>query len=250
VLDTNIIVIATGAFLLGGFVKGVVGLGLPTVSLAILTATVGLKEAMVLMLFSSFVTNAWQALIGGHLLAILRRLWVFLVIGGIGIWVAAGLLARSDAVLLSGVFGVLLCIYGAVSLFGRPLPPPGRAEAWLSPVVGGVAGIITGLTGSFTVPGIMYLQSLGLAKDVFIQAMGVVFTMSTLTLSISLAANDLVPVNLGIVSVAGLVPAALGMIAGQRIRDRLSEDQFRKVFFASLLAVGAYIAVRALAKLL
>jgi hypothetical protein len=250
VLDTNIIVIAAGAFLLGGFVKGVVGLGLPTVSLAILTATVGLKEAMVLMLFSSFVTNAWQALIGGHLLVILRRLWSFLAVGAFGIWVAAGWLAKSDAVLLSGVFGGLLFLYGAISLFGKPPPPPGRAEIWLTPSIGGVAGIITGLTGSFTVPGIMYLQSLGLAKDVFIQAMGVVFTMSTLTLSISLAANDLVPVNLGIVSVAGLVPAALGMIAGQRIRDRLSEDQFRKVFFASLLAVGAYIAVRALAKLL
>ncbi|MEQ8195318.1 MAG: sulfite exporter TauE/SafE family protein [Rhodospirillales bacterium] len=248
-LDTDIILIATGAFLLGGFVKGVVGLGLPTVSLAILTATVGLKEAMVLMLFSSFVTNAWQALVGGHLIAILKRLWTFLAVGAVGIWIATGWLAKSDAVLLSGVFGGLLFLYGAISLFGKPLPPPGRAEIWLTPSVGGVAGIITGLTGSFTVPGIMYLQSLGMTKDVFVQAMGVVFTMSTLTLSISLAANDLVPKNLGLMSVAGLLPAALGMIAGQRIRNKLSEAQFRRVFFASLLFVGFYIAMRAFVKI-
>ncbi|MGY8991815.1 MAG: hypothetical protein ACKVHL_09520 [Rhodospirillales bacterium] len=76
-LETDIIIIAVVAFVLGGFVKGVVGLGLPTISLAILTATVGLKEAMVLMLFPSFVTNVWQAVIGGQLIAILRRLWSF-----------------------------------------------------------------------------------------------------------------------------------------------------------------------------
>ncbi len=243
-LDVEIIIIAVAAFLLGGFVKGVVGLGLPTISLAILTATVGLKEAMVLMLFPSFVTNVWQAVVGGHLKTILRRLWLFLAIGSCGIWFAAGQLARADAVLLSGMFGMLLCVYGAVSLFARTLPPPGKAERWLTPLVGAIAGIITGFTGSFTVPGIMYLQALGMAKDEFIQAMGVVFTMSTMVLAISLAANNLMPQNLAVVSVAGLIPAALGMIVGQRIRDKLSEQQFKKVFFASLMIVGAYIAVR------
>ena len=244
-LETDIIIIATVAFLMGGFVKGVVGLGLPTISLAILTATVGLKEAMVLMLFPSFVTNVWQAVTGGQLISILRRVWSFLAAGSICIWIATGWLAKADAVLLSGVFGILLAIYGAVSLFARTLPPPGKAEPWLTPIVGAVAGIITGLTGSFTVPGIMYLQTLGLAKDIFIQAMGVVFTMSTLTLGISLAANDLMPKELGMLSIAGLVPAALGMAFGQRIRDKLSEQQFKKVLFASLIVVGAYIAVRA-----
>jgi uncharacterized membrane protein YfcA len=226
-LETDIIIIAVVAFVLGGFVKGVVGLGLPTISLAILTATVGLKEAMVLMLFPSFVTNVWQAVIGGQLIAILRRLWSFLAVGSICIWIATGWLAK------------------AVSLFAGTLPPPGKAEPWLTPIVGAVAGIITGLTGSFTVPGIMYLQALGLAKDIFIQAMGVVFTMSTLTLGISLAANGLMPKELGMLSIAGLIPAALGMVFGQRIRDKLSEQQFKKVFFASLMVVGAYIAVRA-----
>ncbi len=246
-LPLEIILIAVGAFLLGGFVKGVVGLGLPTVTLAILTATVGLKEAIVLMLFPSFVTNVWQAVVGGHFVSMMRRLWTFLLVGAIGIWIAAGWLAKADGVLLSGFFGLLLCLYAAISLFGKPLPPPGRAEPLLTPVVGGVAGIVTGLTGSFTVPGIMYLQALGLAKDPFVQAMGIVFTMSTFVLAISLAANNMVPQELGIVSVGGLIPAALGMVIGQKIRNRLSETQFRKILFASLLAVGAYIAVRAFA---
>ena len=41
-------------FLLAGAVKGVVGLGLPTVSLGLLTVVFGLKGAMVLMIVPSF----------------------------------------------------------------------------------------------------------------------------------------------------------------------------------------------------
>jgi len=36
------------------------------------------------------------------------------------------------------------------------------------------------------------------------------------------------------------------MVIGQRIRSRLSEQAFRKVFFSALLALGGYIVVRAL----
>ena len=52
-------------FLLAGLVKGVIGLGLPTISLALLTAALGLPQAMALLLVPSFVTNLWQAVAGG-----------------------------------------------------------------------------------------------------------------------------------------------------------------------------------------
>ncbi len=48
--DTTLVILAT--FLLAGLVKGVIGLGLPTVSLAILTVALDLPSAMVLLLKS------------------------------------------------------------------------------------------------------------------------------------------------------------------------------------------------------
>ena len=72
-------------FLIAGGVKGVVGLGLPTISLALLTATFGLKEGMALMLMPSLVTNAWQGLVGGALVAILQRLWLMILIACVGV---------------------------------------------------------------------------------------------------------------------------------------------------------------------
>src|SRR3546814_14310517 len=65
---------SAGTFILGGAVNGVVGFGLPTVSLALLTVAFGLPQAMALMLAPAFVSNVWQAFSGGGTLGVLRRI--------------------------------------------------------------------------------------------------------------------------------------------------------------------------------
>ena len=44
-----------------------------------------------------------------------------------------------------------------------------------------------------------------------------------------------------------LVPALAGMALGQAIRLRIEAGTFRKVFFAGLLALGAWLALRPVA---
>ena len=81
--ETLIFVFAV--FLLGGLVKGVVGLGFPIVVLACLAAPLGLKEAMALLIVPGVVINIWQALAGGAFMPILRRIWSLLVASLLGI---------------------------------------------------------------------------------------------------------------------------------------------------------------------
>jgi uncharacterized protein len=90
-----------------------------------------------------------------------------------------------------------------------------------------------------------YLQALGLDRNQLVQAMGVLFTFSTLGLAIALWGNNRITSDLAWLSLIGLVPAIIGMIIGQKIRHRLSEIQFRRVFFWSMLIIGAYIAWKA-----
>ncbi len=239
--DTMTVLIVAATFLAAGAVKGVIGLGLPTVSLAVLTVALGLPEAMNLLLVPSVATNLWQACVGGNAVAILRRLWPFLLMAVATVWIGAGALTRVDLSLLSGMLGALLIFYAAISLSGLRIAVGARQERWAGPAFGAVNGVLTGMTGSFVVPGVMYLQAIGLPRDMLIQAMGALFTLSTLALAVGLTGSGLFSVELGALSVAALVPAALGMAAGQWIRRRLSEDWFRRVFFVALLALGAYI---------
>lgn len=230
-----------GTFLIAGTVKGVIGLGLPSVSLALLTVAIDLPSAMALLLVPSFVTNLWQAMVGGHGREIVRRLWPFLLMATATVWLGALALARIDLALLSGLLGVLLVVYAGVSLTGIRISIAPRREVGLGALFGAVNGILTGMTGSFVVPGVMFLQAIGLSRDLLIQAMGMLFTLSTLALAAALQAHALLSLELGGLSAAALLPAMAGMVLGQRIRGRLSEQLFRRVFFGGLLILGGYI---------
>lgn len=240
--------VVAATFLLAGCVKGVVGLGLPSVSLAILTVVFDLHTAMALLLAPSFVTNVWQGVVGGHARAVFSRVWLFLVMATVTVWIGALALTRVDAALLTALLGVLLAAYGAVSLGGLRFNVPKRHEAWVGPALGSINGVLTGMTGSFMVPGIFFLQGIGLSRDMLVQAMGMLFSVSTAALAIAMSQANLVGVEQGVLSVAGIPPAILGMVLGQRIRSRLSEQAFRRAFFVAILLLGLYIVGAAIAK--
>jgi len=244
--STETLIIITVTFLISGSVKGVIGLGLPSVSLALLTATLGLKDAMAIIIIPTFCTNVLQGLVGGHFKFVTKKFASLMILAAIGTWFAAGILAKSEAALLSGLLGLSICSYAGVSLFTPQLPPPGKHENWLSPIVGAFSGFLTGLTGSFIMPGVIYMQAVGLPRDTLIQAMGVVFTAATIGLAVALGGHDLLPLKTVILSTIALVPAFAGMWFGQKIRKRIPEAQFRRVFFIGLLLLGIYIIGRAL----
>jgi uncharacterized membrane protein YfcA len=142
---------------------------------------------------------------------------------------------------LSALLGLLLVIYGFVSLAGwRLTVPPGR-ERWLGPIMGAINGILTGMTGSFVVPGVMFLQAIGLTRDQLVQAMGISFTLSTLALGAALHGNGLISAPQVQLSSLALIPALAGMALGRRIRQKMPEQMFRRVFFTALLLLGLYI---------
>lgn len=240
----ELILYVLAVYFLAGMVKGVVGLGLPTISLALIAAVFGLKEAMVLLLVPSFVTNFWQGVTGGQLVAILKRIWVMLAVLCGTTWFVTGIMVRSDAKLLSAGLGGVLILYAAISLATAQIPAPGKREVWMAPLVGFLTGISTGFTGTFVVPGVLYLQALGLGKDGLVQAMGICFTLATLALGLSLNGRGFMPTDLGMLSAAAVVPAIIGMVLGRKVRDRLPEAKFRKVFFVALLILGAWILLR------
>jgi uncharacterized protein len=184
-------------FILAGFVKGVAGLGLPTIAIALMAVFIGLREGIALMVVPTIATNVWQALAGGQFIALTRRFWSLLLAAALGAWVGAGILARTDAMLLAAMLGVLLCVYAAVGLTRPLVPPPGRAEPWLSPVIGATGGLIGGMTGSYAVPGVLYLQALGLPRNALVQALGITFLMFTLALGTSLSLHGLMSTEIG-----------------------------------------------------
>ena len=76
-----------------------------------------------------------------------------------------------------------------------------------------------------------------------IQALGLSFTVSTVALAVGLLRVDAWQANAVWASLLALVPALLGMQAGQWLRRRIAAATFRRVFFAGLLLLGATLAL-------
>jgi uncharacterized membrane protein YfcA len=239
------LIVATLTFLLAGCVKGVIGLGLPTVAMGLLSVVMPPAKAASLLIVPSFVTNIWQLAAGPSFRLLAYRLWPMLAGVILGTLAGTGLLTGSHAGQAAIALGLLLMLYAVLGLTSVRFSVPSRAEWWLGPLIGALTGLATAATGVFAIPAVPYLGALGLGKEDMIQALGLSFTVSTIALAAALAAGgafDLADVG---ASTAALAPALLGMAAGGAVRGRFSERTFRRVFFGGLLVLGAHLASRA-----
>ncbi len=242
----SIVLSVAATFFVAGVVKGVTGMGLPTVAMGVLGALVSPLTAAGLLIVPAFVTNVWQLFAGPSLWPLLGRLWPMMAAVVAGTFAGAPLLASGNVRLTTSALGAALVAYAGYSLAARPLSVPARHEPWLGAVVGGATGMVTGGTGVFVIPAVPYLQALGLEKDDLVQALGLSFTISTIALAAGLASRGAWRFDsLGPSSLA-IVPALIGMWAGQIIREKVSPPTFRRWFLIGLLLLGAEMALRPL----
>lgn len=242
-MATSIWLLATATFLLAGLVKGVIGLGLPTVAMGLLAIVLPPAEAAALLVVPSLVTNVWQLLAGPRFTVLARRLWTMMAGVVLGTIAGAGVLAGNKAGFASIGLGVALVVYALVGLVGFRIAVARRHEVWLAPLVGITTGAVTGGTGVFVIPAVPYLQAIGLEKEELIQALGLSFTVSTMALAAGLLRVDAWHAGSGWMSLLALIPALVGMHLGQLLRQRIAASAFRKMFFAGLLLLGSYLAL-------
>ena len=242
----DILAIAAGAFTLAGFVKGVVGFGFPVITLIILTLTIGLLDAVAIIVIPTIVTNIWQGLSGPYLKDITERMWLYFLVAMTFIWLTAPYLTKVDVRWPTAMLGAVLFIFALSRLLQVSITVSRRWERPLSVPLGAINGMLTGMTGSFMVPSVLFMQAIGFKRDMLVQAMGVFFAISTIVLAISLGRNQLITAEHVRLSLMALVPSIAGLYIGRWVRLRINEERFQQVFLGSVLLLGGYILYRAL----
>ena len=229
-------------FAIAGMIKGTIGLGLPAVSMGLLTIFISPFQAATLLIVPSMVTNFWQLFAEGHVLKLVRRFWPLLlgiIVGSI--WSIFPTLGHGEFQ-SEALLGGMLALYGVYGLFSKNMPNLAPHEKWLSPIIGYLGGALTVATGVVVIPVVPYLQSLHLKRDDLVQSLGLAFTISTICLAVSLHQNPVedIPIDYKM-SLIALLPALVGMWLGTKIRYRIPEQKFRKVFFCGLVIFGGYM---------
>jgi uncharacterized protein len=244
-----LLLLVAAAFLLAGFIKGVIGLGLPTVSMGLLAVTMQPSHALAIVIVPAIITNIWQTFVGPYLRDIIRRLWPLMAGTVIGIWLNAGMLTGPYARYGSIVLGVLLVIYALTGLSKFNFRVARSDEKWIGGIVGLITGVVSAATGVQVIPSMPFMQAIGMEKDELVQALGVFFTVATVALAFNLTSAGLLSASTALPGAVAMTAAFTGMFIGQAVRSRMKPEVFRRWFLIAMILLGLYLAGTAVYKL-
>ena len=245
-MENGDILVVCGAFLFAGLVKGTTGLGFATTALSFLVYAIGLKEALPLLIVPSVVSNLIVMRDARHFRATLIQFRLMYAAAPVGIFIGLALLMWLDPTISSAILGLVLIIYGVITITQPAFRLPTALARRLEIPVGFTTGLVNGVTGSQVMPVLPYLLSLPLERNVFIQAINISFTISSVVFAIGLAWLGLFTVDTTQISFVGLVAMLVGLKLGIPIRRRLPQSSFRRAVLGLLVLLGAGLVLRSL----
>lgn len=240
-IDTELLTLAAGVFLLAGLVKGVVGIGLPTAAMGLLSQVIDPRVAIALVTMPMLISNIWQVWREGGIAETVRRFAPFaaplMLVLYITTFVTAGV---SQSALLT-VLGLTVVAFAVMSLAWTPPAMPPRWDTPAQVGAGTLAGMLGGMTGIWSPPMLVYFLSAGIERDTFVRASGVLLTLGCVPMIAGFAQSGILTSDLAAKSAVLVVPTLLGFTVGEAIRRRMDVRRFRTVVLWVFLVMGLNI---------
>lgn len=233
-------------FILAGLIKGITGMGLPTVAISLLSIFLPVPLAAALMIVPALMTNIWQMYHGQSLKFIGKKLCAMMIFIFFITIISTLFFLNSNQIWTKFALGISLMIYAMYSLLSPSFVIPLHIEKFLSPFIGAITGLITGATGIFVIPVVPYLHALNLTQEQLMQALGLSFTISTLALAIGLSQQSALSFEQFLLSTFAIFPALIGMWFGQKIQAKISPRRFKQCFLLILCILGLEMSISSL----
>lgn len=227
-----------GALFVGGLVKGALGVGLPLVSTPLLGLGLSSYQSISLLAAPVALSNLYQAIDGGRIAETLKRFGGLIIAQFIVTVLTVKLTLALSAAQLNDLLAIALLMAVAMMIWQPTLAISPEREAKVGIVVGLLAGVLGGvssLTGPVT---LTYLLALRLDRETFVSSISTIYFIAALPLYGALMWYErMTGVDL-MLSIIGLVPMALGLSIGKRVRHRLNEVLFRRLLLAFLTIIA------------
>jgi uncharacterized membrane protein YfcA len=242
----TIFIVAIFAFLLGGTVKGAIGIGLPTTVVSVLAQVTDPRTAIALGLMSMIISNIWQMVRQGQVIETVKGFWPIAVTTAAVMYLISLQAAEIPFDTILMLTGVAIAIFAGASLIGEP---PELADRWDRPgqVIAGVGcGVMGGLTGIWSPPMLIFLLARRLQKEEFVRAMGFLLFTGAVPLLAGYAQTGLMTERLFTASCLLLIPTFMGYWLGEKIRARMDARRFQKAVLWAFLIMGLNLVRRGL----
>ncbi|MGH1369626.1 MAG: sulfite exporter TauE/SafE family protein [Maritimibacter sp.] len=226
--------------LFAGFVKGAVGFALPMILISGLGSILAPDVALAALLIPILAANLIQSLSDGARAALqtLRRFWVYILCLLVVLSISAQFVPLLRAEVLYVLIGLPIVSYAVSQILGWRLtfaPDARGPEA----AFGLIAGLMSGLAGTWGPPTVMYFTAIDLDKRTAIRAQGVIYLMGSVMLTFAHLNSGILRSETAPLSVFVMVIALFGLRLGTRLNKRLPQAAFRRMMLWVLLIAGA-----------
>tara|TARA_B100000609_G_scaffold82551_1_gene65889 strand:- start:3759 stop:4517 length:759 start_codon:yes stop_codon:yes gene_type:complete len=225
-------------FFAGGVVKGLIGVGLPTVSLTFLSFIFDIKESISIILLPVIFTNLYQMLNGKYLKQIIGDTKYFQISAFLFVFPGFYFLLMLNSSTVLVILAVILILNSLLGLIKYEIKFKNFKSKYYQTFIGSMTGIVTGTAGIYTMPFIFLIQSLQYTKNKVIQLMGLTFFIFACTQFVLFSFNNLIDIKILILSSIACVPILLGVYFGTVLRLKISEDLFKLLFNLMLVIMG------------
>ena len=241
----EILLFGSGALLFAGAIKGFIGIGLPTVAMALLTLSFDTRTAITLILMPMLFSNVVQTMRGENVQLLIRRYWRFALTLCVTVAFTAWITQSIDDQVLRPVLGVLVLVF-VLATWRQKLPEvPAQLERQAEFGFAISAGLVGGLTSTWGVPVAMYLSTKNLGRDAFIQATGLLITVGSIPLVVVYFAVGHSDSESTLLSCILLVPTLIGYWLGEFFRKKTDPNLFKPVLLFVFVCLGINLLIGA-----
>jgi uncharacterized membrane protein YfcA len=237
----GLIVLLAIGLVIAGLAKGVIGVGMPVVAFPLLSMLVDVPTSVMLLSMPLVLSNIPQALEGG---LVGQTLWSLtpVLVGMIpGVWIGVVVLLYVDPAVANVAAGAVVILVAALNLFApklrvqqRMIGPVGLGAGFCGGLLGGIAAMAGPLV-------FIFLLAKGLSGRAFTKEASMFLVVSSILLAAALLSSRQFDWRDVVISTLATAPVVLGMLVGQKLRDAIPADAFRKLVVLAVLLSGAQL---------
>jgi uncharacterized protein len=231
------LVIIFAALAIGSFAKGMTGLGLPPVSIAILAVFFGVEHAIVVTTIPVAFSNIqivwmWRARIRE-----VPQVWAPLAAAACGVALGTWVLVSLDERMLTIVLTVWIAFYLLTVIFKLKIEPEGQMAHILSPLIAACAGICQGATGMSGPFIATWAHAWGFVKETYVFATALLFLSISVTHVVGVGVAGLYDQERIFQGLLAIIPVVIFIPLGMRLAKRVSARVFNLMIVGIIAAM-------------
>ena len=222
-------------YFIAGSIKGVIGIGLPTTGMAILSFFVTPLTALGLNLMPMFISNLWQFWKAENHFSLINQYKFFAFFMMVLILLTSFYAVNLGDNLIRLIFGFIVLVFVIFSFSGFKPRVIYKNDRLMQITFGSLSGLLGGATSLWALPITFYLFMRNLSPKQFVDASGFFIMLGCIPVSIGYFSTDVFVVEMVALGLIGSLSAILGFQLGEKLRNKINSEIFKKlvlIFFS------------------